>query len=630
MRWLATLLLAVGLASPAAAQVLAGPNFAIYQAPRATLSLERRNPGRTDDTAHGFAVNSYWRNGSNGWVWQASDVTANAAVWTLVSASPQVLPIDAVGGTAPEAAYGTSRLRAAYAGNAVQLIRASDSTTQDIGFVGDQADLGAISSFCANTTCKVTIEYDQSGHGRDALQPDDVYRPIIYPGVNTIGGVQSITVDQTQFLLVPSSAAVNGNTSSVFLLARPAGFYNQNNAFFTYNTSTSVAVSAITKSGTTASVTSVGHGLSTSNQIFDQGATDMLYNGAHTVTVDDADHFHFTMAGTPSANAATTTSLQFSKWSFEIGHHPYKGYTLTDNTYAGYDSSLRIVDSPSIMGLVFTSSGAQGTLWQNEESHASGRNPAIANPTAGGFIGPAGDFTTANKAGHVDINSVIVWGRALSSTERSNMRLAFYQMARLVPQVDAQVVYVGDSITAGNTLLGARPYALLASDRYSRPALTWLMAQNGLTMATISAASGLLAPSTMYRSAYKSNVMVLFAGTNDIAGGTSGATTYGYITTYVGLAHTAGFKVIVGTMLARSGLTAGQLTERSALNAAILANAAGAEAVADFGGDTILGDQASTGNAAYFGDGIHPTALMQPRMASILIPVLAAVLGPPN
>ncbi|KAI1327795.1 putative alpha-L-Arabinofuranosidase B [Xylariaceae sp. FL0255] len=67
------------------------------------------------------------------------------------------------------AAHSTTRaLYSAYSGSLYQVMRSSDSTTQDIGPVsaGGIADSGSQDSFCSGTSCI----YDQSGNGNDLTQ----------------------------------------------------------------------------------------------------------------------------------------------------------------------------------------------------------------------------------------------------------------------------------------------------------------------------------------------------------------------------------------------------------------------------------------------------------------------------
>ncbi|MBB2740362.1 UNVERIFIED_ORG: hypothetical protein FHR35_000182 [Microbispora rosea subsp. rosea] len=93
------------------------------------------------------------------------------------SASPSSTPmaskpcdIYAAGGTPCVAAHSTTRaLYNAYNGNLYQVRRSSDSATRNIGVLtqGGAANAAAQDSFCAGTTCVITVVYDQSGRGND-------------------------------------------------------------------------------------------------------------------------------------------------------------------------------------------------------------------------------------------------------------------------------------------------------------------------------------------------------------------------------------------------------------------------------------------------------------------------------
>ncbi|WP_282971522.1 alpha-L-arabinofuranosidase B [Actinospica acidithermotolerans] len=81
--------------------------------------------------------------------------------------------IYAAGGTPCVAAHSTTRaLYAAYDGPLYQVERVSDSTTLTISplAAGGVADAAAQDSFCAQTTCYITVIYDQSGHGNNLTQ----------------------------------------------------------------------------------------------------------------------------------------------------------------------------------------------------------------------------------------------------------------------------------------------------------------------------------------------------------------------------------------------------------------------------------------------------------------------------
>lgn len=82
------------------------------------------------------------------------------------------LPCDiyAAAGTACVAAHSTTRaLFSAYNGNLYQVRRWSDNATTNITTLsaGGYANAAAQDSFCANTSCTITIIYDQSGRGNN-------------------------------------------------------------------------------------------------------------------------------------------------------------------------------------------------------------------------------------------------------------------------------------------------------------------------------------------------------------------------------------------------------------------------------------------------------------------------------
>jgi hypothetical protein len=81
--------------------------------------------------------------------------------------------IYASGGTPCVAAHSTTRaLYGSYNGALYQVRRSSDNTTRDIGVLsaGGYANAATQDSFCANTTCLITVIYDQSSRGNRLIQ----------------------------------------------------------------------------------------------------------------------------------------------------------------------------------------------------------------------------------------------------------------------------------------------------------------------------------------------------------------------------------------------------------------------------------------------------------------------------
>ncbi|KAL6697939.1 glycoside hydrolase family 54 protein [Trichoderma pleuroticola] len=93
------------------------------------------------------------------------------ATGSLVTAGP--CDIYSSGGTPCVAAHSTTRaLYGAYSGPLYQVSRGSDGATTNVAplSAGGVANAAAQDSFCAGTTCLITIIYDQSGHGNHLTQ----------------------------------------------------------------------------------------------------------------------------------------------------------------------------------------------------------------------------------------------------------------------------------------------------------------------------------------------------------------------------------------------------------------------------------------------------------------------------
>jgi hypothetical protein len=98
-----------------------------------------------------------------------------AAGTTATSQAATQGPCDiyATGGTPCVAAHSTTRaLYGSYNGPLYQVRRSSDNATRDIGLLetGGVADAAAQDSFCAGTTCLITVIYDQSGRNNRLTQ----------------------------------------------------------------------------------------------------------------------------------------------------------------------------------------------------------------------------------------------------------------------------------------------------------------------------------------------------------------------------------------------------------------------------------------------------------------------------
>jgi len=76
-------------------------------------------------------------------------------------------------------AYSTRKLRAAYSGNCMKVRRASDSTTQDIGFSAGELDTSALATFCSGTDGFIHTWFDQSTNAKDIVNTTAAQQPRI-------------------------------------------------------------------------------------------------------------------------------------------------------------------------------------------------------------------------------------------------------------------------------------------------------------------------------------------------------------------------------------------------------------------------------------------------------------------
>ncbi|MGC7094559.1 arabinofuranosidase catalytic domain-containing protein [Amycolatopsis lurida] len=121
--------------------------------------------------------------------------------------------IYADGGTPCVAAHSTVRaLYGSYDGNLYQVRRSSDNTSTDVGVLaeGGVADAAAQDSFCAGTSCVITVVYDQSGRGND----------LWYQGSSVVPGS-----NQSKPAIATSESLTVGGSKAYSLYINPGNSY---------------------------------------------------------------------------------------------------------------------------------------------------------------------------------------------------------------------------------------------------------------------------------------------------------------------------------------------------------------------------------------------------------------------
>jgi hypothetical protein len=134
---------------------------------------------------------------------------------TTSTPTPTATPVPLLLDTYPSlVAYSLRKLRTAYTGSAIRVRRTSDNTEQDIGFVNNQLDTSALSSFVGSSTGRITRWYNQGSSGgvnnfiqsSAGSQPFIVNSGVTYtagttnkPTIYFNGGVDLVTSGGTAF-----------------------------------------------------------------------------------------------------------------------------------------------------------------------------------------------------------------------------------------------------------------------------------------------------------------------------------------------------------------------------------------------------------------------------------------------
>jgi hypothetical protein len=134
----------------------------------------------------------------------------------LVGSSSEPLLLD-TGIATPVLAYSTRKLRAAYSGYCLRVLRLNDNATQDIGFVNDELDTAAIATFIGANSAVIDIWYDQSG-SLNGTQVTDYARPIIANSgtLVTMNGKTAFDTYETNYRWVSTGAVAGFSGVSQF------------------------------------------------------------------------------------------------------------------------------------------------------------------------------------------------------------------------------------------------------------------------------------------------------------------------------------------------------------------------------------------------------------------------------
>lgn len=166
-------------------------------------------------------------------------------------------------------AWSLRKLRAAFAGSAIRVRRASDNAEQNIGFDAlGNLDTSALTTFCTGTNGFVTTWYDQSGNNKNGVQSSATSQPKIYDsvtGVLTQNGKPTVSFDGSDDFL--DCGLLNGGT-------KPANYSSMNVSRYSSLATTRFAFGSV-DSGTSGALSYnlIGIRSSKSENTFGNGVT---------------------------------------------------------------------------------------------------------------------------------------------------------------------------------------------------------------------------------------------------------------------------------------------------------------------------------------------------------------------
>lgn len=115
-------------------------------------------------------------------------------------------------------ALGVNKLRSAYSGNNVLVVRSSDSTELDIGFDSNTIDNSGLTSFLTTNSGSVKRWYDQSTNNIELSQPAIVRQPSIYDSGTIVssGGSTAILGGTTLGIFTPGDRNLSSISQMYF------------------------------------------------------------------------------------------------------------------------------------------------------------------------------------------------------------------------------------------------------------------------------------------------------------------------------------------------------------------------------------------------------------------------------
>lgn len=491
-------------------------------------------------------------------IWIASRVSRSVrASWIKIND-----PLGAVGKVVTNAAavWWLSKVVPDYSGPCVNVTNSSLGTSLDIGFNQDGTlDTNKLDLFLVGAKGLINTWYDQSGNGHN-LTSSGANRPVITLA-DSLNGLRSIVFER--------SVIYNGVTVPEQFMTIPNTLTGDSNA---------VSIASLCRF---------------SHAVKDAPIVQLNQSGSYT-----------------SLGKRNQTGLD--------------SIVLYQNSSARVVSQVQPSSNPFFVAASL-GSGAPGvaTVYTNDVQSTAGTSIAGATFT-GGKVGGSDalfvDGSSVPQNGGMLLSGLIVWNKAITLGEYRSIYRATARDFDLTPQIKGNIVCDGDSITEGAFASYFNNWPRLMEDLLLYNSNIHLTAFSGGTTVTQNA-NRTKWQSKIFSSNDPYNLVIVFLGTNDLAGGIVAETVYGNLSSYISAIKTIGYDVIVCTCLPRQAFLSTQAeNERLAYNQMIRENWAslGCSYLVDFDAEGTMGRTDLVGNATFYVDGTHPTILGQNIIAGYI------------
>jgi len=460
----------------------------------------------------------------------------------------------------PAGVWGSQRMVGSYAGPLFRLARASDGATLDAEQVGDFPDYDAIATWIGTSVATVTTWYDQTGNGHHKLAGS-----LGAPGAVNSPPLFNPTVKR-------------GNVSPILFQGTPTAI-------------------AIAQAGETA-------------------------KEARTLAADialDSQAITYLAVVQPISSERSHGIVTFSLADFGTGKLDMQhGKRFTYAIIGSANSASGIIPAaPDVYGVRTSPSSVD--VYSRGVGAATARTllPAPIEEMTTGYYASVG-FMARSK-----YFCEVVYDGTLDDADMISVISALKTAYTIPTTYDYRWVLSGDSIEEGTgcKFLQSPAEKVIVT----REAEIFNTAVHGKTLASRYAERASIW-SPYYTAAYGAGkcIITIQEGTNDLNGGATAASLYAILTDSVAYLQGLGFRVGVMTILKNDSLTTAEEMERQSYNDLIIANTAGADAVADPASDPAF---SSPTDAIYYVDGVHMTDVGNGVRAIYLRALAADLLG---